>query len=364
MADSISLRRLVGPLAALLLIVVSSIVYDVRSALPQSGPDVSQRVNITRHEEGTDVLKNEERKQLPSLKDGGIVFFLHIPKVGGTTIRELIKYQRGGRRSRVNYIYLTGPREYDYTVEQMKEWTVKGTGTLRGNQHPDPVGQVVFIEYHALDRNCPTFLQLVQTVLPEWKRKCKQNNVPFFAFGIFREPLSLSVSYHNFYHRIPQNPKRFDLIQAENATENAFLQYTIANPQCLFLARNEDAYTKTGQDLRATLAQAECHLAYKGMQETLDWVGTTDRIGNETLPLLRELFKTNQYTKRLIRNLNKTANPSSAAEVQTIQLSDLSEAAIQNVESLTAWDKEMYEKLKQNYSYDLGLRADFACRIH
>lgn len=237
-------------------------------------------------------------------------------------------------------------------MEQMKEWTEKGTGTVRDNQHPDPFGQVVFIEYHALDRHCPTFLQMVQTVLPEWKNRCKQNNIPFFAFGIFREPISLSVSYHNFYHRIPQNPKRFDLIQTENATEEAFLHYTIANPQCLFLARNEDAYTKTGQDLRSTLTQEECHQAYKGIQETLDWVGTTDRIRNETLPLLQQLFKTNQFTKRLIRNMNKTANPSSAAEVQTIHLSSLSEATLQNVESLTTWDKEMYEKLKQAYPYD------------
>lgn len=282
-----------------------------------------------------------------------LIFFI-TDAAGGTTIRELLKYQRGGRRSKIKYIYLTGPREYENTVEQMKEWLVHGTGSIQGINQADPIGQIVVIEYHALDRNCPTFLDMSRQVLPQWKRQAKESGVPFFSFSILREPVAMAVSFFNYYHGIPQNPKRFDLI-GENATETTFLEATISNPQCLFLARNEDAYTKTGRDLRASLTHDECREAYDNILELIDFVGMTERIRDETLPLLKDLLDTNQYAKRLIRNLDKRANQAGRS---TIHLANLSDAAIKHIRSVTTWDSEMYERVKQDFAYDSWIKPD------
>lgn len=291
------------------------------------------------------------RKNLPSLKDGGILFFLHIPKSGGTTIRESLKYKRGGRRSRIHYIYLTGPREYDYTVQQMNDFLVNGTGYVNDKDGNPLAKRVVVIEFHALDRNCPSFLQLSQSDLRQWKAMAYERKIPFFAFSLIREPVSFAVSFFNFYHAMEQNPNRFDFIKRDLITEELFLQNTIANPQCLFLGYNEDAYTKTGQDLRDSLREEHCIQSYKAMQELLDWVGTTETIATETLPLLQELLHSNNSTNRLIRNFHRIANPSSS-ETSAIRKNLLSKMAIDFIRNKTKWDLEIYESARRDFIFD------------
>lgn len=298
--------------------------------------------------------KNNDTLVLPSLAKGGIVFFVHIPKTGGTTIRELVKYKKGGRRSNVHYLYLTGPREYEHTVQHMNRWVVNGT---KG-------GEVVFVEYHPLDRNCPSFLQMSQTDLPQWRRLARDNGVTFFAFALVREPVSMAISYFNFYHGIPQNPKRFDLLVGEtnhdetlssntattaaaSSTEEIFVNATIANPQCLFLAHNEDAYTKTGQDLRDSLTHEDCRQAYSSLRQHMDWVGTTETLGNETLPLLQQLFRTHPHTQRLVWNFNKTANLSAGKTL--LHRGDLSPATREHIRTRTVWDQELFDTLQRDF---------------
>ena len=292
-------------------------------------------------------------RRVPSLKNGGVVFMLHIPKTGGTTIRELIKYMKNGKRSEVNYVYLTGQRGLEHTTEHMNEWLENDTG-LAGTriENQEPADAVHFIEYHALDRSCATFLQLSKTLLPQWKRLAEDREVPFFLFSIVREPVSLAVSFFNYYRAMEQNPKRFDYIPPENVTEDVFLNASIANPQCLFLTRNEDSFTKTGQDLRDSLTWQECQQAYAGLVDLFDWVGTTERIQNETLPLLKDLFSTNPHTNRLIRNISKVThvNPSSTGK-SPIQRSTLSEQALVDLRQKTSWDLELYRTIQKFFPY-------------
>lgn len=279
---------------------------------------------------------------------------LHIPKTGGTTIRELVKYMKNGKRSQVDYTYLTGTRELKHITDHMNKWLTNGTRVVNVTiDSQKPAHTVHFIEYHALDRNCATFLQLSEALLPQWKRLSEDSNVSFFLFGIVREPIALAVSFFNYYRAMEQNPKRFDLISPEDATEDIFLQETIANPQCLFLARNEDSFTKTGQDLRDSFTWEECQQAYAGIVDLFDWVGTTDRIRNETLPLLKKIFSTNPHTNRLIRNISNVVNVNpSAAGKAPIQRATLSEKTLEEIRRKTSWDLELYKSIQREYSYD------------
>ncbi|CAB9522044.1 expressed unknown protein [Seminavis robusta] len=338
-------RTLFLSVSSLLVLVVASTIcknYRYRGDLIDrvSNNNNSGILTERKTEHDNNIISSHHKSYtLPSLEYGGIIFYLHIPKTGGTTIRELIKYRKNGRRSRVHYIYLTGPREYNDTMQLMKDWVVRGTD----NQ------EVVFIEFHALERNCPTFLHLSQNELPRWKNLANEHNVPFFSFTILREPVAMAISFFNYYHGIPQNPKGFGIY----CIEDIFAHATIANPQCLFMARNEDAYTKTGKDLRDSLTRDDCRQAYKSILHLFDWVGTTDRLGNETLLLLRRLFQSNQSTQRLIRNLNKTAN--TAGLSAPIHLRDLNGTTIQYIRRMTSWDQELYDAAKKGeFPADFG----------
>ena len=102
---------------------------------------------------------------------------------GGTTMSEPFVHDPEWR-----YRMVFGPRKQaNYSLEM--------TETLQ-NWEP---GTNIFYEYHG-GRAAPYMDWSVRDDLQHWRAMAKIRNIPFFAFSVFREPLSFAVSHFNFYY--------------------------------------------------------------------------------------------------------------------------------------------------------------------
>ena len=189
---------------------------------------------------------------LPDMTEGGgVIFFLHVPKTAGQTIRQFnwrfirhMKRQKARERKmarrterkrnqrregplgsggdaaaagggvsnaaaenddqppspeveafhalcqdKVNYVTAN-------TLEVFQQKTVSQVNYyLQSKNHTK--GKVLFIEVHGMDNY--HVLEL-EPYLHYWRELSKQSGVPFFAFTLLREPISLHVSFFNFYY--------------------------------------------------------------------------------------------------------------------------------------------------------------------
>ena len=131
---------------------------------------------------------------------GGIFVFLHIPKTGGSMVREFLSSQS---------IPLESSREHEeamnasnstkttrpyffaaYNLQKWKQWLrflneeafVKGLG-----------GRSVFLESHLQPHP-----HILLTKVQEWKRIGQERGVPVFAFTIVREPIAHAKSWFRY----------------------------------------------------------------------------------------------------------------------------------------------------------------------
>jgi hypothetical protein len=264
-------------------------------------------------------------KNLPSFDKGGLVFFLHIPKTGGTTIRENL-HNRSTSSGDVLYRFVAGMGEYN----QSRPLVDRYIRTSSARKRP-----ILFLEVHG--RDSPNLLQLRKTLL-RWKRTAAKSKVPTFFFTILREPLSHAVSYFNFFH-VDRPNRHFE--QVEEATEENFLRLALHSPQCQFLSRGE--YSLREKKKVQTTGE-ECHQVQDALLETMDWVGTTDRMNDETLPILTRLLnlKGGATFEKSQRVSTKLANA-------TISKARLGASTVHTIEDMLSFDRNIYEEVPKNF---------------
>lgn len=264
--------------------------------------------------------KNQTLKELPVRNENGIIiYFFHIPTSGGSTCN--VPFLKRWKKSMMvwgNSKHLQYSREIDHTLDNWQK------------------GDTVFYEHFA--GKTPSFLA-VRTQLQSWRAKAKALNVPFFAFSMYREPLSFALSYFNYYHSNTDKGTRFEFFP--HPTEEDFLKVTMKSPQCLFLARTEMSYRTKNKELRDDFTETECETAYQAFLEDMDWVGTTESMVDETFPLLQHVA--NESFPFPQRNNSE----------KRLTISDLSESAIEHVRNLTAWDEAVYERVQQVFTIDM-----------
>jgi len=211
---------------------------------------------------------------LPSLQSGGLIFFLHTPKTGGTTIRRNLE-----KIDHINYVLAKDYKTYSDSVGLVEEMILGGNG----------INSVLFYEVHA--KTAPSFFKMRRR-LRRWRETALRQGVPFFFFSLVREPISYSFSHFNFFHLQKRNPT----FERCNATEDDFLRKSIYNPQCQFLFKGEPSVrgqvrNATDSDLQRLMVQPEdCKAVTEQLFDLMDWVGKTESLSLETIPLLSKLL--------------------------------------------------------------------------
>lgn len=261
-------------------------------------------------------------------RKGGFVFFLHVPKTGGSTIRDALKHSPD-----VQYYFVSGAKLFEEANRQALHYLRLRT------KRPRPI---FVLELHG--RDSPNLLHLVQnSTLQLYRRMARQQNIPVFFFTILREPLSYAVSYFNFFH-VQRGPTSY--FQQVLPTEANLLELSLYNPQCQFLARGEFSLRER---IRQRPSVDECQRVKAALLDNMDWVGTTEQLSNETLPLLRHIFRKDRFEFPSMRVSSKARN-------ESIAISQLSSAAVTTLTQLSDIDAELYQAMQHKYSIEIRKR--------
>ena len=266
----------------------------------------------------------KSRKQsLPSFSNGGIVFFVHIPKTGGTTIRRNFE-----KLERINYIFGKNYSAYEETAPLVEDAILNGT----------PNNTILFYEIHATD--APSFFRLRKR-LRRWRDTAARNNVSVFFFTVLRDPISYAFSHFNFFHVQRRNPT----FERCNATQENFLRLSLSNPQCQFLFKGEPSMR--AQNLKQIYVKPEdCEEVNGLMVELLDWVGTTENLSSDTLSLLARLFQL--PADRTFNKYRVTKDSGNFFGIENVTAS-----ALDHILSLSPLDSKLYEYAKKNFPYSM-----------
>ena len=132
--------------------------------------------------------------------------------------------------------------------------------------------------------------------------------------------------------------------------EEVLLQVAYENPQCLFLARGERTFGDDSEQKRLRdnqLRRIECQQAYLSMQRTMDWIGRTDTLSTETLPLLTQIMFGKAELGKHLPKVN--ASPQKGGYVK---LSDIQPSTRKALERISQLDQELYHRTIQDYTID------------
>ena len=292
------------------------------------------------------------KRRLPIMSSTGVIFFLHVPKTGGTTIRRNVE-----QLDNIHYVfarnystyYETAPLVEEAILGQSNEQTHQvrsNTPTIQNNikSNNRKNGTILFYEVHAT--TAPSFFRL-RSRLRRWRDTAERNNVPVFFFTILREPVSFAFSHFKFFHVEERNPT----FERCNATEDNFIRLSLENPQCQFLYKGEpsmraqkavqmnDGTGTTIQNKSNVIVQPDhCQQIQHQMIDLLDWVGTTDNLSNETIPLLAHVLGLNgtlveeQWAPHKISNVG-------------FDVRNVTASTIEKIHAMSTLDQKLYEEV-------------------
>jgi Sulfotransferase family len=258
-----------------------------------------------------------------------IIVFLHIPKTGGSTLREY--FQTQVHNATEQYIGLHSIPLWKTTSQQVTDY-LHASG-------PDAADGPLFLEDHV-------YPPVTTTLLPKihyWRALAKRRRVPFFAFTVVREPISLCLSYFNFFfvqqpNLHHQNTPGFP----RQGTEEEFRQQFIVNPQVGMLTNTQGArcknLTHVGIARKAIVA----------LIAAMDWIGTLDTLNEEILPLVAYLAKMNYTMSRSQKTRVQIVN---SVIAPALTVGSISAELKEFIAERTRLDRELYDTVRATYNF-------------
>ena len=306
---------------------------------------LSLALYVTGLESTHTIANNQDCGTLPDFSSGGLVFFLHIPKTGGTTIRRNVE-----KFDHIHYVFAKNYSTYWETAPLVEDVIGTENGKSYKSNNKNEIqnnNTILFYEIHAT--TAPSFYKLRKR-LRRWRETASRNNVTIFFFTLLRASLPYAISHFNFFHVDQRNPT----FEQCNATEESFIRMSLENPQCQFLYKGENSM-RGQKAINITITQDECHLVQKELFDSMDWIGTTEGLSNETLPLLRNLLK---LPKDFTFEKYRVTTTVMKKDRQYFGIENLTSSAIQSINSMSSLDMDLYERAKQQYPYSMWKNRD------
>jgi hypothetical protein len=277
-----------------------------------------------------------QKRPLPDFVDhdngGGVIVFWHLAKTGGTTVRKQCASLPG-----VDYLLLLSPDDYFSGSKVIADRLIPSSRMEEFDAFNHSHRHTLFVEFHGV-LSPPTVLDM-ESQLQYWRSLARQHGTPLFVFTIFREPTSHALSFYNFFHRgMHFPPSQRDL------PRKSF------NRQCHTLA-------SPGHNKQI------CATLYSKLYHLFDWVGITERLTEETLPLLQHLLRFKQAQQKfaaineesfvLPTNLTRNHYNVAVGGNNTLHRENLSPETLQTLKDKTCLDRGLWERVQQDYTLDM-----------
>lgn len=231
------------------------------------------------------------------MSKGGIVIFYHVAKTGGSTIRSFFTEITSRSPSQFKYHrYLNfqnrNPQNITCANLDVKSNLIEKDFEKYLSAINDTNDKYTYLwEIHGGTPGLNVLLKFIDEIRASASIKGKE----VFAFTIVREPISHTLSYFKFFH-MNCTLRWCEHLQFKS---NELLEKDIKNTaklhpnqQCFLLkylssiAGLNPTYYK-----KCKVTKNTCQSLYNDMKKTLDWVGTTNQLSFETLPLLKYLLQ-------------------------------------------------------------------------
>jgi hypothetical protein len=271
----------------------------------------------THIDNNTGARLSKPHRSLPPFDGGGVVFFLHIAKTGGVTIRNNFREFQGVRMMRCR-----GERHWSMLTEEIDNILTRNTTDKN----------TLFVEFHG---QVPGLITL-HPLLQRWRADAARHETSFFTFTLIREPVSFYMSYFNYFWTDQCKVYCDRPIQA--ATEENLLATAVPNHQALWLTRDS-------HDKNQPVTKAEFQSVQTLMQQDLDWIGTTEEMQTSTLPLLSYMLA-QKFTSSLPA-FNRMAHKAG------LKRKGLSEDTLKKMRELAPFDFELYDAVQRDFSLEI-----------